>query len=516
MTDRADPPEPPQADETARVAGRGGLALTFAKLYFILTGLVQQVLLPRVLGLDGYGALSSALGAASIAYNPVVTTSIQGVSRAVASTREEERPQALRRVLVVHAVLAVLLATGFFAGASLVTAFMRAPHLVAPLRVLSLVLLFYGLYSPLVGALNGTRRFVVQASFDVVFATLRTGALVAGSTLLSASGRGPLGAASGFVVVAALIAVAAATVVGVGRAGPGGPSVREHVGFVAPLLAGQVLLNLLLQADLTLLRRFAGEAAAAAGLPLTAADPLVGAYRATQLYSFLPYQLLVSVTFILFPMLATAAKERDRARIASYVATGVRVALLLAGLLVSVTSGLSRALLRLVYTDEAAVLGGRAMQVLTLGFGTFAILGVLSAVLSSLGKERTAAGIVGVAVSLVVVLGFVTVRGTAFGEPLLFRTALATSVGLVLATGWAAFTVRRTAGAVVSPLTVARVLFSLAVAIGLAHLLPVVGKLLTLVECAVVAGAYLALLVATRELGAADARVVRTILGGRK
>ena len=39
-----------RAAESAAV-GRGGLAITFAKAYFILQGLVQQVLLPRVLGL---------------------------------------------------------------------------------------------------------------------------------------------------------------------------------------------------------------------------------------------------------------------------------------------------------------------------------------------------------------------------------------------------------------------------------------------------------------------------------
>jgi stage V sporulation protein B len=71
-------------DVVTRTAGRGGLAVAFAKVYFILQGLVQQVILPRVLGLDGYGALASALSIAGIAYNPVTSTSIQGVSRAVA------------------------------------------------------------------------------------------------------------------------------------------------------------------------------------------------------------------------------------------------------------------------------------------------------------------------------------------------------------------------------------------------------------------------------------------------
>ena len=44
---------------------------------------------------------------------------------------------------------------------------------------------------------------------------------------------------------------------------------------------------------------------------------------------------------ILFPMLAVAHKAKDGAAVARFVANGVRVAVLLAGLMVSVTSGLS-------------------------------------------------------------------------------------------------------------------------------------------------------------------------------
>ena len=54
----------PRAQETtAKTAGRGGLAVAGAKVYFILAGLAQQVALKAVLGLEGYGALSSALSA---------------------------------------------------------------------------------------------------------------------------------------------------------------------------------------------------------------------------------------------------------------------------------------------------------------------------------------------------------------------------------------------------------------------------------------------------------------------
>ncbi len=47
-----------------------------AKVYFILVGLVQQVALKAVLGLQGYGDLSTVLAAASSTYNPIVLLSL--------------------------------------------------------------------------------------------------------------------------------------------------------------------------------------------------------------------------------------------------------------------------------------------------------------------------------------------------------------------------------------------------------------------------------------------------------
>ncbi|HTA89702.1 MAG TPA: hypothetical protein VK745_09015, partial [Polyangiaceae bacterium] len=70
----AQPAQPATGADTARAAGRGGLAVAFAKIYFIVVGLVQQIALPRLLGLDGYGALASVLSIAGITYNPVTTT----------------------------------------------------------------------------------------------------------------------------------------------------------------------------------------------------------------------------------------------------------------------------------------------------------------------------------------------------------------------------------------------------------------------------------------------------------
>jgi stage V sporulation protein B len=505
-------------EELARTAGRGGLAVAFAKVYFIFIGLVQQIALPQVVGRDGYGALSRVLSMASIAYNPLVTGSIQGVSRAVAQAAPEEQPATIRRTLALHLALALVAALSFFWIGPIVADATGAPHVLMAIRIISSVLFFYGVYAPLVGVLNGRRQFVRQAGLDMLAATLRTIGLIGGGWWLSKKyDLGVEGSTAGFAAASATMVVVAAVLVGLGRAGRGGIGVKQHLVFIAPLLLGQVLLNLLLQADLQLVGYFSSSAAEAAKLPLTEADPLVGAYRATQLFCFLPYQLLISVTFILFPLLAKAHTDGDREAVAKYVRTGVRLALVLAGLMVSVTSGLSGPLLRLVFPGTGYdALATSSMYVLTIGFGGFAIFGILTTVLNSLERERASMLLTGLAVLLVVGTSFVLVPGTAFGSSILLKTAISTSVGLFAATLGTALLVWKTAGSVVSLVSLGRVVLATAAAIALARHLPVHGKLTTLVFAAVVATVYVALLLLTRELGKADLAAVRTVLARGK
>jgi stage V sporulation protein B len=509
-------PSATSGDEVTREAGRGGLAVAFAKIYFILHGLLQQIVLPRVLGLDGYGAFATVNSIASITYNPVVSMSIQGVSRAVAATAPAEQPAALRRALRVHALFAVALGAGFWLLAPFITASAGAPHVTLPLQVLSACMVLYGLYAPLIGALNGQRRFFAQAGFDILAATLRTVGLVGGAYYLADRGLAVEGAVSGFVLGLTVVLVLALVVVGVGRPGTGGPSVKQHLTFVLPVLVGQVLLNLLLQADLNLLRRFSSDAALAAGLPVTAADPLVGAYRATQLFSFLPYQLLIAVNFILFPMLATAVRDRDPHAVARYVQTGTRIALIVAGLMVSVTSGLATPLIRLVIGQQAAELGGRSLELLAIGFGAFAIFGVLTTVLNSLKRERASALVTAMAATLVIALCFARVRGTAFGEELLFRTAVSTSIAIAAATLGAGVIVYRTAGAVAAPKTVLRVVIATAISVVTARFLPSQGVVWTLIAAVVVTVAYLSMLLISRELGGADLAMMKAVVAKKR
>jgi stage V sporulation protein B len=493
----------------------GGLAVAGGKIYFILIGLVQQVMLKAVLGLEGYGALSSALGAASIAYNPLVAASLQGASHAIATAGPGARDTSLRQLLRVHLALALGAGAAFFAVSPLLSQLTGARHILPSLRLLSAVLVLYGLYAPLVGALNGRTEFGTQAALDVLAATLRGIGLVGGAAWFTHSRAGTWGgiegATAGFALSSLCVLLVALRRVGVGHASSRAHGTSKYLRFIAPVLLGQLLLNLLFQVDQLLLRRFSADAALSAGLDAAAADRLVGAYRASQLFCFLPYQLVLSVSIVVFPLIARAHGAGDRQAVAVYVRQGMRVALITTGLIVSVTCGLSGPLLGLVFGADTAALGAEPMQILALGLGNLALLGVLTAILNSVEEQRFSLLVTGLAFCLVVVLCLVRVRGLAFGPELLRQTALATSVALLPCTLIAWAIVWRKLGAVFAASSLLRVGAALGLALLVARLLPMASAGWTVVFSGVVASIYVGVLLASKELDGNDWRQLRRI-----
>lgn len=510
MSPEARPPGEVDA-ATARQAGRGGLAIAGAKIAFFVFGFAVQLVLPRraFLGVDGYGQYALVMSIVSIVNNVMVAMSIQGVSRAVSSAPAGREEQALRATLRVHVVAAAGIALAFGALAGIIADLERASHVTAPLRLGALVVLLYGLYAPLVGSLNGRRRFGMQAALDTSYGAIRMVTILGGATLFAhAGGSGVLGAIAGFVTAAAIIFPVALSRTGAGRAGEGGPSAREYLAFLTPLAVGQIFLNLLMQIDSLLLRAFAGEVASST----EAADTLQGIYKGAQQFSFLPYQFLMSVTFILFPMLARAKADGDREAVRVYTMGGVRIALIVTALVTGAVSAVAPHLLRVMFPEEMWT-GGDTLRILCLGMGSFSILGIISAALTSLGRAQDSAALTFVGVVLVAIGSFVFVRRAPFGPSMMVASALSTSAALTLTAVAGAIHLRRVAGGVVAPLTLVRVLGVLVVCIAAGSRLPWIGKVGTVGEVALVGLLGLVLLIVVGEVGKQDLSRIRQVAG---
>ncbi len=518
-----------KSEETTRAAGRGGLAIAVAKVAFILFGFAQQVVLPLkgVLGVDGYGAFRTVvMNNVSVVNNVIVAVAIQGVSRAVSQVPDAEAGRAFRRALSVHAIIAVIVASTFAALAGSIAQALAAPYVATPLRIASLVVLFYGLYAPLVGSLNGRRRFLDQAGLDISYGFIRLVAMVGAAVTFAKSGAlggslgpggsGVLGASIGFVCAAFVILPIAVSRSGLGQSGGDKPAIKDYLSFLFPLALGQLCLNALMQTDSTLMSRFVGKAAGEGDAGIKLANTLRGVYAGAQLFAFLPYQLLMSITFVLFPMLAKASAEGDSDAVRSYTRTGMRLGLVLTGMMCGTVAAIAPHVLHLAFPEEIWSQGGGVLRVLALGMGAFTILGISSAALTGLGRAVHAMVLNAIGVALVAGACYTLVPGAAIGPAMLERAALSASIGLTLTAIAGGVVLYRVAGGFVAPLSLVRVIIATAIAITAGSRLPWMGKPAVLVEAALIGALYLVILIVTKEVGRADLDRIVTVIGKRR
>jgi stage V sporulation protein B len=516
------PSHRPDSNDAARTAGRGGVAVLGAKVFFLLVGFIQQPLIRLAVGLNDFGALAQAFALANTVNNVVISGGTQGVSRVVAGAKGHEE-EALRAALRVHAGMAVAVAALMALAAPLYARFERAEDVIVPLLVLAGVALLYGLYAPLIGCLNGRHRFGRQAALDVTFATARTLGLVGfGYGFVRHGASGVLGTTVGWVAAAAFIVPLAARSTGLGRPLPRGPrpsgvpSAWGYLAILGPIAGAQLCTNLLMQIDIALLGRFLSERAllAAALTPEAqreTAKAWLAIYKECQTFAFLPYQLLFSITLVLFPMLARARADEDERAVRAYVARGARLAAIFCGLLVGVIVAMPESMLSLAYGARDAARGADVLRIMALSQAAFAMLGVATTILTSLGQERTAALLTLAAVIAVAAACTAFVPAAELGREQLVRSAQASGGALAATLLVGGTIVRAKTGAFIRAATVLRTMTALGACVALGFVLPHVGRLVTPLLATAVAAVYVTLLVVTREIGGTDVAMIRAL-----
>jgi stage V sporulation protein B len=490
-----------RASDGAVQAGRGALFIGAAKVFFMLAGLAQKLLLTRVVGIAEYGVFSVVNAAVSMINNATVQGTIQSVSKFTAE--DDSRADAVKRAgLRLQLLVGALLTLGFFLAAPLIASLYRDASYVRWFRLVAPIPFLYSLYSVFIGSVNGLRRFHVQAGFDITFSTIKTVLLLGGAAAL-----GVAGALGGFVAAAALILVAAAVVIGWPRgSGPAFP-IRRLALFMVGIVLYTLLINAALNFDLTLLRRFAALAAQP-----EQANTLAGTYDAVRNFALLPYQALLIITFVIFPLVSRSTFEQDRETTRAYVTQTLRYALILAAAMASVLCARPEGLLRLIYRPEYAD-GATALPILVSGIVALSLLGVSGAIINASGHQWVAVALVALTVTVGAGASFLIVPGRPPGPPMLAAMASATALGMYTGIAAALIYVRRRFEALPPLASVVRVVVSTAAAIGVARLVPGSGKLITL---GVLAGSgliFLLVLVLLGEFGPTDRAKFRRILG---
>lgn len=493
------------SSDRAVEAGRGALFIGFAKAFFMVSGFLQRWLLTRFIGPAEYGAFSVVNNVVSTVNNTIVQGTIQSVSKFTAE--DDAHAVAVKRAgLVMQSFVGVLVAVGFFLGAPLIADVTNAPGYVPWFRLVALIPLIYAFYTVFVGSANGQRRFRLQASFDVGFSTAKTILLLGGAIIGRQTGHAVTGAFLGFIGAAVLILTVSAAAVGLPRGADRFPASRL-MAYMIGAVAYTLLINVALNYDLVLLRRFAGAAT-----DQLHADALVGNYEALRNLALLPYQALLVVTFVIFPLVSRSTFTEDHQATRVYISQTLRYAMMIGAALAVVLAARPFALLSILYKPGYTE-GARALPVLVLGVWGLAILSVMGSIINASGRPRVAVGLMAATLAVGGAAAFALVRNAKPGPAMLLASATATTIGVAAGLLLAVIYLRHRFGAGPPVLTALRVAVAAALAIVAGQFFPSGGKLMGLLALGAVELAFVAALVILRELGPADAAKFRRVLG---
>jgi stage V sporulation protein B len=494
----------PDRPDRAVEAGRGALFIGFAKGFFMVAGFLQRVLLARVVSPAEYGAFSVVNNAISTVNNTMVQGTIQSVSKFTAE--DDARAGAVQRAgLKMQMVLGFAVALGFFLAAPLIARSVKAPEHTSLFRLAAAIPLLYAFYAVYVGTANGLRKFHFQAAFDVGFSTAKTILLLGGALVGRMLGHGVAGAFAGFITAALIILVVAGRTMHT-RPGQQTFSAWRIVKFMGGMVVYTLLINLALNYDLLILRYFAG--AAAPGAP---ADTLAGTYEAVRNLALLPYQALLVVTFVIFPLVSRATFAEDRTATAAYIRQTFRYALILGAALAVVLSARPAALLGVLYPAAYGV-GAVALPILAAGIVALALLSIAGSIVTASGRPDIAIVLVALTLGVGSALALVLLSAAPFGPAMLTAIATATALGMLAGLGGALAYLWRRFAALPPLASVLRVLLAAAAAVGVGRVLPGSGKLAGLGAIAAAGMAFAATLLLTREFGPTDREKFAKIL----
>jgi O-antigen/teichoic acid export membrane protein len=485
--------------------------MTAAKGFFVVAGLAVQLGLPRLLrSPEEYGLYASATALLAILTNTLTQACVQTTSR-FTSQDTVNAPATLRRSLVLAGMIGSLISVTLLASSGVIAGWLHDPLLAPLVSVLAVLPAAYAIYSTAIGHLNGSQTFGRQARLDASFTLTRTIGLLGGGALAI----GALGAVTGFASAACVMAMVGLAFVGFGRAGET-VAARTWLAFFGAIALYQLALNGLLQLDVEILKARVASLAIDAGADAVEAASRAsleaGLYRAAQSIAFVPYQLIIAVTLVLFPTVARARTLGDDEGARAAIRGAMRFSAIALVLVAAPVAGGGDAAIR-VLLDARYASGGDALTVLALGQIAFTLFTVAATAISGDGSPFVIAASATIGLGVTIAVAMFGISAVGVDGPMRVACASAAAIGCVVAFGLAlAMVAQRFGGGAIPIASFVRTSIAGAAGFAVAHVVPHASRFAGLGALVLGAVASLVVLAISRELGAADVALVRRVL----
>jgi O-antigen/teichoic acid export membrane protein len=492
MTTKAPEPNAPPAD-VARVAGRGTIYISAAKLWFILSGLGIYFILPRMISQEQFGIYQVVIGIVSIINAVIVTGTLQTVSKYI--SQDERLADAVKaKALKMQVAVGGTLSVGFFLLAPLIARYLNDTRLTNYLRMAAIITLAYSFYSVFTGYFNGQKKFLTQAALDATYSALKLGFIL----LLVALGFGVAGGVGGFALAAVGVLVISAIVAGKGKPS-GDVQIKDLFAFQFYLLAFTLVLNLLQKVDLILVKALSSPDA-------DIASANAGIYGAAINVANITYQVIISVTFIIFPLVSQSTFANDHQQTRVYIANTMRYTLMIMAVLATLFSANAGSMLRFIFPASYQA-GSGALGWVAFGMLAFGLIYVLTTIISASGRPAVSLLVGGVTLVVSAILNWLLIpRLGLTGAGM--ATTLAMFIGAASGAGYLLAKFR----ALISVLSLARITICSALIYALSLVFVPASKPLIVAKLAVLGLLYIILLVVSREIGRNELALIRRVI----
>lgn len=512
----------PKEKDDVKVAGRGVLYITAAKMWFMLTGWALIFGLPRIFkwasGGDAdegqvlFGAYKLVIMGVSFVNNGIITGTLQAVSKF--TSEDESKADAVKHTaLKVQGIVGIALALLYMAFAGLLCDWLKSPELANLMRLSAGIIVAYSLYAVFIGSFNGKRQFNRQALFDITYAAVKTGLIVG----LAAVGLQVLGTVLGFLIASVIILVAAAVVSGLGLKGDF--PAKRYLAFAATLIVYTFFLNLVMSVDLFLLKGLASNMALGQGNSTEAASEigkaLAGKYGAAQGLAFIPYQAILSIAFVAFPLISKVTFMGDKEKTRQYIGNAMRFSTLLIMGIAVVFAALPTQSLALIFPEEYQS-AAPSLRILTLGIAAYGIMVVGNTILNGAGMPKKAMVVVLTTLAAVVGGVFLFVYRAGPNDSALTAAASGSAAGMTVGMILSGIIVYRQFGAFIPIASAVRIGVAATIALTVGNFMPHMGKAATLAECVAVFVVYITVLIVIREFKRQDLEQLKRILFKKK
>jgi O-antigen/teichoic acid export membrane protein len=459
---------------------------------FLFSSYALHMVLARLLGPAGYGTYGVVFNLLSILFVVVSAGLPQAVARYVGA--DNRQAEGIRRsAFILQAGCALALTAALVVTSGPIAWLLADPGLLPYLQLSALSIPPYALYCLWASYLGGLHLFERQAVVVGLYGSLKVLAVC-----LPAVVWGLTGALAGLAVApAAAIVVAFWLTPSLAGSDRGDVTGRTLVRFAAPFATFAVAAEALTLLDLFLAKAFVVDEAA------------IGFYTAASTIARVPYFLFIGLASAVLPAVARSEARGERETTAKLSRQALRVVILAAVPAVGFTAVAAGPVIDLLYSSAYAPAAVQ-LPLLTLGMSLASLFRVCANLEAGAGRERR-----GMVVGLLALAA-----GVAGGIPLTSTwgptgAALTNLLMGAVASGLSLALLARHQPQAVPLSTAAKCLLAVLPAVALAKFLPVslAGLALDLVGGAAI---YLLALVALREVGPADLRLLQALLPGRK